>query len=95
MGFRLPNVAMLARAMPANVLIFDYRGYGNSEGTPTEGGLTLDIDAVMLHVSQRTDIDKRRVFLFGRSLGGAVAVRGAANQVHPERAVAGVILENT
>lgn len=95
MGFRLPNFAALVRGVPANVLAFDYRGYGNSEGSPTEAGLSLDIDAVLQHVAGRPDVDPRRVFLFGRSLGGAVAVRGAASLLRPDAALAGIILENT
>jgi len=95
MALRLPNVAMLAAEVPANVLIFDYRGYGSSSGVPTEAGLELDAEAVMLYLAGRADIDHGRVFLFGRSLGGAVAVRAAANQARPHERLAGIMLENT
>jgi fermentation-respiration switch protein FrsA (DUF1100 family) len=44
LGFRLPNLKVLHDAVKVNVLIFDYRGYGNSEGTPDEPGLQLDGD---------------------------------------------------
>lgn len=95
MGFRLPNVAMYAQACVSNVLIFDYRGYGDSEGSPTEAGLELDAEAVMRYLDAKPDIDHRKVFFFGRSLGGAVAVRAATNLRRPEDKLAGIILENT
>jgi abhydrolase domain-containing protein 13 len=99
-GWRLPNVAALARAVPANVFLWDYRGYGNSDGSPTEEGLQRDARAVMDHVAGRPDVDQGRVFLFGRSLGGAVATFAAAyaQTARSEASLpplAGVILENT
>lgn len=51
-----------------------YRGYGPSKGSPTEAGLKLDAEAVMELCSQFEDIDRSRIFVFGRSLGGAVAI---------------------
>ena len=92
MGLRLPNVKLLVDSLQANVLIFDYRGYGNSEGSPSERGLELDADAVMDHLAGRTDIDRAKVVFFGRSLGGAVAIRTAVNR---PTEVAVLVLENT
>ena len=57
------------------------RGYGNSDGEPTEEGLKLDASAAMAHIEQRQDIHQGRVILFGRSLGGAVALYAA--RMHP------------
>lgn len=51
-----------------------------------------DAEAILSHVFARTDIDTKRVFLHGRSLGGAVSVYSAAELKFP---LAGVILENT
>ena len=51
-----------------------YRGYSYSEGTPDEAGLELDADATLEHVTSREDVDTDRVFVFGRSLGGAVSI---------------------
>ena len=72
-GARLPNIEILVKRMNCNVLIVDYRGYGNSEGIPSEEGLRLDGEALLEHALGRNDIDKDRIYLFGRSLGGAVA----------------------
>ncbi len=44
MGLRLPNVASLFKHIDSNILIFDYRGYGSSEGVPNEEGLMKDAD---------------------------------------------------
>jgi len=57
-----------------NVLIFDYRGYGKSEGAPSEGGIYLDALAAYDYLGSRGDVDMSRIILYGESLGGAVAV---------------------
>jgi len=73
-----------------NVLMFDYRGYGRSEGSPTEDGVYRDGRAAFDYLSQRTDVDSSSIILFGTSLGGAVAV-----DVATHRPAAGLILEAT
>jgi fermentation-respiration switch protein FrsA (DUF1100 family) len=63
--------------MPAagfNVLTFDYRGYGGSQGRPTLAGVQLDIDAAMRLLVERPDVDADRIIVFGQSLGGALAI---------------------
>ncbi|KAI7839221.1 hypothetical protein COHA_007034 [Chlorella ohadii] len=92
MAFRLPFLKPLTRILDCSAFIFSYRGYGRSEGSPSERGLQLDVEAALEHVLRRTDIDPTKVVLFGRSLGGAVAVYGAVEQ---QRHLAGLILENT
>lgn len=56
-----------------SVLIFDYRGYGRSEGTPTEKGTYLDAEAAWNFLVKEKGIDPARIIIFGRSLGSAVA----------------------
>jgi fermentation-respiration switch protein FrsA (DUF1100 family) len=73
-----------------NVFIIDYRGYGKSQGDPDEAGLYRDADAAWQYLTQQIGIDKDKIIIFGRSLGGAVATRLAA-EVHP----AALILEST
>ena len=65
----------------------NYRGYGTSEGKPGERELTSDALAIYDALVRREDIDPRRIVVFGRSLGTAVAVHLAG-----ERAVAGAEL---
>lgn len=74
-GTRIPNIELFVKRMNTNVLIVAYRGYSYSEGTPSEEGLKLDAEATLEHVLGRDDINSERVFVFGRSLGGAVAVQ--------------------
>ncbi|GLE02655.1 hypothetical protein PINS_up011496 [Pythium insidiosum] len=91
-GYRLPNAVHLHRKVQCNVLLVDYRGFGHSEGEPTEEGLRQDAEAVLDAMLKREDIDKTKLVVFGRSLGGAVALH-LAHKAGDQ--VAGVILENT
>jgi uncharacterized protein len=61
-----------------SVMIFDYRGYGRSEGSPSESGVLADARAARAWLAERTRIPEGQVVLMGRSLGGAVAVDLAA-----------------
>lgn len=69
-------------ALPANVFVIDYRGYGRSEGSPSEQGLYRDARAAWEHLTRARGFAAGRVVVFGESLGGAVAVDLAA-QVQP------------
>jgi hypothetical protein len=62
----------------AAVLIFDYRGYGRSEGRPSEQGVLADARAARAWLGQRQGTGQRDIVLMGESLGGAVAVDLAA-----------------
>jgi fermentation-respiration switch protein FrsA (DUF1100 family) len=86
---RVDNIAEVHRALGVNVFIFDYRGYGRSEGSPSEKGTYLDAAAALEYLRSREDVDPERLVLFGRSLGCAVAAE-LASQVR----VQGVILES-
>ncbi len=59
--------------MNLSVLIFDYRGYGNSEGKPSENGTYLDAEAAWDYLVRVKQKPPERIVLFGRSLGAAVA----------------------
>jgi fermentation-respiration switch protein FrsA (DUF1100 family) len=73
-----------------NVLIFDYRGYGQSQGRPSETGLYRDADAAWRYLTESRGTKDSDIVVFGRSLGGIVAAR-LASEVHPRA----VILEST
>lgn len=60
------------------VLIIDYRGYGRSQGSPSEQGLYRDATAAWQWLTQVRGIPQKEIALFGRSLGGAVAAWLAA-----------------
>ena len=65
-----------------NVLIFDYRGYGKSGGTPDEQGLYEDARAAWVHLVDQREFSQDQIILFGRSLGAAVATQ-LAEEVQP------------
>jgi len=70
-----------------SVVAVNYRGYGASEGRPSESALVADALAIHDVVAARPDVDARRIAVLGRSLGAGVAVRLAS-----ARPLAGVIL---
>ncbi|MFH1094029.1 MAG: alpha/beta hydrolase [Candidatus Omnitrophota bacterium] len=55
-----------------NLFIFDYRGYGRSEGVPGEQGLYLDVQAAFDYIRRKYPLDK--VIIYGESLGGVLAI---------------------
>lgn len=59
---------------PANIFIIDYRGYGRSEGKPSELGLYRDAQAAWGYLVNEYKIAPSRIVVMGRSLGGAVAI---------------------
>ena len=70
---------------PWALAAFNYRGYGLSEGRPSEAALIADALVIHDRLAERDDIDPERIVVLGRSLGSGVAVQLAA--VRPVRAV--------
>lgn len=68
----------LFRALRLNGVVFDYRGYGKSEGVPSEPGLVKDAVAMRQHLVDR-GVAPGSIVLYGESLGGGVATAVAAN----------------
>lgn len=89
---RLEMVRIMLQKLQCNVFMLSYRGYGASDGYPSQHGITMDAQAALDHLSQRTDIDTSRIIVFGRSLGGAVGAVLTKN--NPDK-IAAIILENT
>lgn len=73
-----------------NVMIFDYRGYGKSDGRPSEIGTYRDAGAVWWYLTEVREESPARIILFGRSLGGGVAA-WLASEVH----AGALVLEST
>jgi len=86
---RLESV-LIFNELHLSVFIFDYRGYGNSSGKPSELGTYRDARAALHYLTNSRHISANRLIYFGRSLGGAVAAQLAAE--HPPKAL---ILEST
>jgi len=76
------------RALGLSLLAFDYRGYGESEGTPSEEGLYRDALAAYRYLRDTRGVPADRIVVFGHSLGSAVAVHLASRVP-----AAGLILE--
>ena len=57
-----------------NVFLFDYRGYGKSDGRPKRSGVIADSKAALTYIRGREDIDSDRLLVLGQSLGGACAL---------------------
>ena len=69
-----------AELAPWSVAAFNYRGYGRSEGEPSEAALVADAFVIYDHLAEREDIDPERIVVLGRSLGSGVAVPLAARR---------------
>lgn len=86
---RLASIALFHQ-LGLNVFIIDYRGYGQSEGSPDEQGTYLDAEAAWTYLVNERGLAPDQIILFGRSLGGAVATQLATR--HQPKAL---ILEST
>ena len=98
MGLRLDEFKRVHQETGANILLYDYRGYGNSDEVPIdETGIMKDARAVWDWALSRGALDKSRLFLYGRSLGGAVAIQLACQLCKEQASVvpAGLIVGNT
>ena len=95
--FSLGRILLLANETRSNVVLWSYRGYGSSTGTPNEVGIRHDAVALSRWLVTRGDIDTRKVFWYGVSLGGAVAAHAVADTLNDPTTCpsAGLILENT
>jgi hypothetical protein len=75
-----------------STLLIDYRGYGRSEGQfPTESSVYEDVEAAWNYLTQVRHIPAERIFLYGHSLGGAIAIDLALR--HPN--LAGLVVEGS
>lgn len=88
---RLETLAIFNH-MGLRTFIFDYRGYGRSEGHPSEKGTYMDVEAAWQFLTETEKIPAGQIILFGRSLGGAIAAHLAAGNGAKARAL---VLEST
>jgi hypothetical protein len=86
---RIETITVLHQ-LGMNVLVFDYRGYGKSEGRPTEEGTYRDAEAAWAYLVETRREKPERIVIHGRSLGGAVAAHLAR-----DRTAAGLIVESS
>lgn len=86
-GHRLDKINML-KGLGLNIFIIDYRGYGRSQGKPSEQGLYLDAKSSYEYLLHTRKISPQQIILYGESLGTAVVVNLAS-----ESQVKAIILE--
>ncbi|AFZ56431.1 alpha/beta hydrolase [Anabaena cylindrica FACHB-243] len=77
------------RDLGFNIFAYDYRGYGTSEGTPTENHAYQDIETAYNYLIEDLKIKPEKIIVFGRSVGG-----GSAVDLAVRKPVAGLILES-
>jgi len=80
----------LFHQIKVNVFIVDYRGYGKSEGVPSEQAMYKDAVAAYDYLAARDDIDSKHISTYGASLGGAAAIDLAT-----KRPLAGIIIDSS
>lgn len=86
---RLEKIKMF-NDLHVNVLIFDYRGYGMSKGSPSEEGIYLDAEAVYDYLVNEKKVPPQKIIGYGESLGGTVMVDLAV-----KHEMGGVIIEGS
>lgn len=73
-GLRSGVIRQLSEEQRVSVFLFDYRGYGRSEGSPHEAGVLQDARAARAWLAERAGLSESQLVLYGNSLGGGVAV---------------------
>jgi pimeloyl-ACP methyl ester carboxylesterase len=72
--------------------MLSYRGYGKSQGTPSEAGMKLDAKAALDYILQDTALSAGQIIVYGQSIGGAVAIDLCAS--HRDK-IGALVVENT
>jgi len=91
-GHRIPLAKIFYLKLRCNVLMLSYRGYGLSEGSPSEKGIRMDAQTSLDYINSHPYLSKTRIILYGQSIGGAVAIDLVSRNPTTIRAL---ILENT
>ncbi|KAJ3114823.1 hypothetical protein HK100_001541 [Physocladia obscura] len=78
MGHRLPLASRIKNLAGVNVFMLSYRGYGLSDGTPSEKGLKIDAQTALDWILNHPELGSTKIIVYGQSIGGAVAIDLAA-----------------
>ncbi|KAG8744006.1 hypothetical protein FRC10_010985 [Ceratobasidium sp. 414] len=95
-GHRIPLAKVFYSRMRCNVLMLSYRGYGLSEGQPSEKGLKIDAQKAFDYILEHPILRNTRIILYGQSIGGAVAFYLASqNSAARQIKISALVVENT
>ncbi len=83
------------RELGLATFLFDYRGYGRSEGNPSEEGTYNDVEAAWQYLTQEKQIPPQKIIIYGESLGGAIASYIAEKTSRDQQNAGGLILAST
>jgi len=83
----------LSRRLNVNILAYDYTGYGESDGEPSEEACYADIDAAYDHLITFRNLDPKQIVIYGRSVGSGPATYLAAKLSEEGEQIGGLILE--
>lgn len=78
-----------------DAMIFDYRGYGENPGKPSEANIARDARDIWDYATKELDVPARRIVLYGESLGGGVAVRLAGDLCRGGTEPGGLIVQSS
>ncbi|KAF8519776.1 Alpha/Beta hydrolase protein, partial [Hysterangium stoloniferum] len=100
MGHRVPLAHVFYKGFRCNVMMVSYRGYGHSEGSPSEKGIRIDAQTALDYLTSHPVFNSPQgdaehvsnIIIYGQSIGGGVGLDLAARNPH---AIRGIILENT
>ncbi|TRM58525.1 Alpha/Beta hydrolase protein [Schizophyllum amplum] len=91
-GHRIPLARVFYLKMRCNVLMMSYRGYGLSDGSPSEKGFVVDAQTALDYLLSDPLLSQTSIILYGQSIGGAVSIDLASK--NPDK-IAALVLENT
>jgi fermentation-respiration switch protein FrsA (DUF1100 family) len=95
-GLRMDWFEQMYKRLKVNIVCVAYRGYSKSEGEPGQEGIMKDVDVVINFCKSEPMINQSKVFVFGRSLGGAVAIHTLRQLFdRSENYFKGAVIENT
>lgn len=90
LGYRLPRLEAFA-SLPVDVFLYDYRGFGRSDGRPSVAGVKNDVQAALSYLLNERKIPIERVILYGESIGGGVAAWAAGDHLAD---IGGIVVES-
>jgi fermentation-respiration switch protein FrsA (DUF1100 family) len=93
LGLMFGWLKCLSRRLNVNILAYDYTGYGESDGEPSEEACYADIDAAYDHLITFRNLDPKQIVIYGRSVGSGPATYLAAKLSEEGEQIGGLILE--